>query len=129
LSYAGRPSATIDRIAPLPVPENWNPRCEAHFERRWLTHLLGHFGEWCHASDAWEPADEHQRYVLRQRAWEVVEAAKRLGLFIESDPLLGYRVTGHDDLPKYLHLHERSADAPHGEVPGQLTLAECVGVE
>lgn len=115
--------------APRPVPENWNPRCEAHFECAWLTHLLSHFGQWCRASDVWEPRDAYQRAVLRQRAHEVVQSALRLGLFIEADPRLGYRVTGHDDLPKYLHLHERASDVTRRDVPGQLTLAERAAVE
>ena len=107
---------------PRPVTDTWSPRCEPHFERTWLTHLLAHFGEWCRASDIWDPRDEYQRSVLRQRSWEAVEGAKRLGLFIEADPRLGYRLTGHDDLPKYLHLHERASDKTDDEAPGQLTL-------
>ena len=112
-----------------PVPENWSARHEAHFERTWLTYLIMHSGQWCRASDVWEPRDAYQRAVLRQRSWEVVQGATRLGLFIEADPRLGYRVTGHDDLPHYLHLHERAADRTEGEAPDQLTLAECTGVE
>jgi hypothetical protein len=88
----------------------------------WLTHLLSHFGEWCRASDLFEPVDAYQRAVLRQRAHEVVQAAKRLGLAVESDRLRGYRVTGHLGLPAYLHLHERAADRTEGEADGQMSL-------
>ena len=98
--------------APRQVAETWNPRHERNFERTWLSHLIMHAGQWCHASDVWEPRDDWQRIVLRQKAWEVVEAARRLGLCVESDAVLGYRVTGHAGLPKYLHL--RQAPIPQG---------------
>lgn len=123
------PFAGLCLGCPRQAPENWNPRHEPHFERTWLTHLLSRYGEWCHASDVWEPRDEWQRVVLRQRAWEVVEKARRIGLFIEADPLLGYRVTGCDDLPRYIHLHERAAEKSEDVVPGQLQLAGGGGVE
>ena len=86
------------------VPENWDPRHERNFESIWLTHLLAHFGRWTHASDVWEPRDAWQRIVLRQRAHEVVHSARRLGLIVQADPLLGYRVVGHAELPKYVHV-------------------------
>jgi hypothetical protein len=107
-----------------PVPDNWSPRHEVHFEATWLTHLASHYGQWCRASDVWAPCDAWQRIVLRQRAHEVVQAARRLGWVIEADAALGYRVMGVDDLPRYLHLHERAADREAG-VPtceGQLSL-------
>ena len=121
--------AEVDVVEPCHVADDWCARHEPHFERTWLTYLLSRFGEWCRASDVWETGDAYQRAVLRQRAHEVVQGAKRLGLFIEADPRLGYRVTGHDDLPKYVHLHERAEDRDDGQTPGQLTLAECAGVE
>ena len=116
------PFAGAEPAAPREVAETWNPRHERNFERTWLSHLVMHAGQWCHASDVWQPRDDWQRIVLRQKAWEVVEAARRLGFFIEADALLGYRMMGCDDLPKYLHL---KAPAPAQEIaPGQLTLAE-----
>lgn len=102
----------LEMTAPLHVPENWSPRHEPNFERMWLTHLLAHFGQFCRASDVWQPNDEYQRAVLRQLSHEIVQAARRLGFLIEADPRRGYRVTGHDDLPKYLHLAERAPVAP-----------------
>lgn len=109
----------------VPMPESWNPRWHAHFDREWLTFLLSRFGHWCHVTDLWAPQDAYQRTLLRQRAHETVMAARRLGFFIESDRRRGYRVTGHDDLPRYLHL--RSAeDEPQGPYPGQLSLADAV---
>ena len=95
--------------SPAHRPDDWSARHDRHFEREWLTHLIMHSGQWCRASDLWEPADAYQRAVLRQRAHEVVNGARRLGLLINADRRLGYRVTGHDGLPKYLHLHERTA--------------------
>lgn len=110
------------------VPPSWNPRCDAEFESRWLTHLLAHFREWCHPADVWHSRDELQRLRIRQRASEVAGAAVRLGLLIESDHLRGYRLTGHAGLPRYLHLHERADDGACAELPGQLTLGgETVG--
>lgn len=79
-------------------------RCEPHFEAKWLTHLLAHFDCWCRASDVWALDDPYERIVLRQRAHEAVKAARRLGLIVESDVRLGYRVVGHGDLPRYLRL-------------------------
>ena len=79
-------------------------RCESHFESAWLTHLIMNAGAWCRASDVWMPDDPWQRTVLRQRAHEVVRAARRLGLIVESDVRRGYRVVGHGDLPRYLRL-------------------------
>ena len=84
-----------------------------------------HSGEWCRASDVYPPRDEYQRAVLRQLSHEVVCAAKRLGLAIEADKRRGYMVTGHDGLPRYLHLHERAADRTEGEAIGQLSLTEA----
>ena len=111
--------------APRSVPENWNPRHESCFESLWLTYLIMHSGEWCRADQVWIPRDAYQRAVLRQRAHEVVRAARRLGLAIETDKRRGYMVTGHLGLPRYLHLHERAADRIEGEVIGQLSLAHA----
>ena len=113
-----------------PVVALQNARCEPRFEAAWLTHLMQHFGRWCRASDLWPPQDAYQRAVLRQRAHEVVQRARRLGLVIDADPRHGYRLTGHDGLPPYLHLHERAEDrAEVAPAPGQLSLADVVGVD
>ena len=115
------PFAGVEPEAPRQVPENWSARAEPHFERTWLSHLIMHAGQWCHGSDVWQPRDDWQTIVLRQKAWEVVDLARRLGFFIEADPLLGYRMMGCDDLPKYVHT---KALAPvRASDPGQLTLA------
>ncbi|MGO8683983.1 MAG: hypothetical protein ACLQUT_05320 [Thermoleophilia bacterium] len=68
------------------------------------------------------PNDAWQRTVLRQRAFETVQSARRLGLLIESDPRLGYRCTGYDDLPKYVHL-TTTADNVSEPISGQMSLS------
>lgn len=110
------------------VAEDYNPRHDRAFAETWLTYLIMHSGQFCRASDLWEPQDAYQRAVLRQRAHEVVQKAKRLGWHIESSRECGYRVTGAH-IPAYLHLHERAEDRAEGEAVGQLTLAECGVVE
>ena len=105
-------TAPAQRTRPAVAPADWSARHEAQFESQWLTYLIMRSGQWCRASDLWPPADAYQRAVLRQRAHEVVNAARRLGLHVDADKRLGYRVSGHDGLPKYLHLHERVA-VPH----------------
>ena len=106
------------------VPEGWNPRHDSrNFERTWLTHLLAHFGEWCHPSDLWLSNDDAQRLLIRQLANEVVCAAQRVGIDIESDRNLGYRITGAGNVPRWVR-EERATV----QVPGQLTLREGEGV-
>jgi hypothetical protein len=102
-------TAPAQRTRPAMAPADWNVRHDAGFDAAWLTHLIMRSGEWCRASDLWPPADAYQRAVLRQRAHEVVCGARRLGLHVDADRLLGYRVTGHDGLPKYLHLRREAA--------------------
>ena len=109
------------QITPRQVPESWDARCDKHFEAQWLTHLLAHFGCWCHAAEAFACTDPWQRIVLRQRAYEVVQAAGRLGYVIESDARLGYRLIGCAGLPKYVHTHERAEERAQ-VIVGQLTL-------
>lgn len=107
-----------------PAVETWNPRHDASLDEAWLTYLLAHYGHWCRASDMREPQDAYQRAVLRQRAHEVVQKAKRVGWHIESSREHGYRLTGAH-IPPYLHLHERAEDRAEGEAPGQLSLTEA----
>lgn len=116
--------AEVDVVAPVHVADDWCARHEAHFERTWLTYLLCHFGEWCRASDVWDAQDVHQRSVLRQRAYEAVQSARRLGLFIESDRRFGYRVTGHDDLVKYVHIKSADETSDHASDPCQLSIPD-----
>ena len=104
----------MNRPAPRQVSESWQPRHEKELERIWLTHLVMHSGEWCRASDLWEPADAYQRAVLRQLSHEVVCAAGRLGLAVESDRRRGYMVTGHLGLPRYLHVRPRTEETIDG---------------
>jgi len=106
----------------MPVTRGWSPRWDPEFEHVWLTYLLSRFWQWCHAKDVWAPCTLTQADDLRKRAHEVVEGARRLGLLIDSDDVLGYRVTGHAGLPKYLRLKEPEPQ----QVTGQLTL-EGVG--
>lgn len=108
------------------MPASWHPRCDAGFAGTWLTHLLAHFGSWCHASDVFPSADHDQRLAVRQCAYETVVAAERFGLVVERDRMRGYRVVGHGAPPKYVHL--RVEEAAGGEVPGQLSLGEGEGV-
>jgi hypothetical protein len=114
------------RVVP-PWEPGW-PAFKAAFEAAWLTHLITHQGEWCHASDALPPGDPYERALLRKLAHDTVCAARRLGLVVESDNLRGYCLTGHAGLPRYLHLHERAEDRDEGPAPGQLTMVECEGI-
>ena len=92
------------------VPDLWSPRWDADFEPTWLTYLVTRPFEWCHASDLYATDDPWQRTVLRERSHEVVLAARRLGLVVESDPARGYRVTGFGKLPRYVHLVHKEGD-------------------
>ena len=109
---------------PFAVPEDWSARCEPDFEAKWLTYLLSRFGAWCHPTDVWPVWDAWRGTVLRKRAYEVVQAARRLGLAIESSPTMGYRVVGHEGLPKHLHLHPRSDEGYAEPCEGQLVFTE-----
>ena len=102
--------------------DSWNPRWDASFDATWLTYLLAHFGEFCHASDVWRCSDPWQRVVLREKAHEVVLAAKRLGLAIESDPRLGYRIIGHDAIPRYVYEHARGEEGRREASASQLEM-------
>ena len=77
-------------------------------------------GEWSHPSDVWQFDDAWQRIELSQCAYEAVQDWKRLGMHIESDRRLGYRLLGPDDPPRYLRL--RRDDEALAEAPGQLTI-------
>ena len=92
------------------LPDTYNPRWDADFEPTWLTYLVTRPFEWCHASDLYATDDPWQRTVLRERSHEVVLAARRLGLQIESDAALGYRVVGYGKLPRYVHLVHKEGD-------------------
>ena len=126
-----------ESLGPLPpfaggvghvVPQNWSARHEPRFESQWLTYLVLHPLQWCHASDLWAAADAWQRTELRQRSHEVVVKARRLGMVIEADPVLGYRLTGYEDLPRYLHLHPTADEEGPGPLDGQLTIDQDCGV-
>ena len=106
----------------IPVTPNWSPRLDKTFRRTWLNHLVTYRDEWFHATDLWETTDEWQRTVLRQVAYEVVVAARRLGYVIDGDRRRGYCYR-HSELPRNLFLHGRAPNGG-GAANGQLPLAK-----
>lgn len=116
------PVAMTDPVA-LPACPDWSPRHDPHFDRDWLAHHMAHLGEFIHPTDVWATNNEWQRSVLRQRAHEAAVIWRRLGMIIEGDRALGYRLVGPGDPPRWLHLHERTEDRAKEPLPGQLMLA------
>ena len=118
--------AAVTGAGIITSPE-WSPRHDPGFARSWLTHLIMGAGEWWHPTQVWQTHDERQRRVLRECAGEAVLKAERLGLIVETDHRLGYRVLGMDP-PPYLHLHRRAEDREPEPCIGQLTIEEVGAV-
>jgi hypothetical protein len=103
-----------------------NPRWEPRFIDRWIIDLVSHWGEWRHPRLV-SPGARSE--LLCTAARNARHDAERMGYVIDSGPE-GYRVV---DLyhPQRIYLLKPGAPLREEEAehPGQLTLAECVGVE
>lgn len=100
-----------------------HPTHDRTFPDRLVNDLIQHYGEWRKLASlyAWH-VEIPDRYLLTR---EVIEGARRIGMVIEGDKQLGYRLTGFRRRP-YVHAAKemdwpavREMDEP---VDGQLTL-------
>lgn len=106
---------------------DYNPRHDPDLPDILIGHPLQHYGEWVHLgqtfnADVWEVRD-------------VIAAARRVGLVIIGDPVLGYMLIGFAGC-HYVHVRkalawppepEESAARERGEMVGQLRLVEAGG--